>query len=177
MFVPKDALLTTGSRARTRQLPTRPACPPSFSISIRQFDCLYSFFFFSFFLPCRNPAYPSDLSKSSIPAPDRETPRSRAPAGLPAASSEQNMPCATSRHGRLTLSLPFTAVSSPGGVFWSHGNFCQLFSDWKRSSRHAGLPPLPPAQTFHRFSQTSQPISAFWYQIWALPFSFPNRMC
>jgi len=46
VLVPKDALLVTGNQTRTRQLPAHSACPPSFSFSIRQLDCLHPFFFF-----------------------------------------------------------------------------------------------------------------------------------
>lgn len=42
----KHSLLATGSGTRTRQLPTHPTCPPSFSVSTWQFHHLHSFFFF-----------------------------------------------------------------------------------------------------------------------------------
>lgn len=137
MVAPEDALLATGS------------CPPALGVSPFPLDNLIICAHFSLFLPCRNPAYPSDLSKSSIPAPDGETPRSRAPAGLPAASSQQNMPCATSRHGRLTLSLPFAAFSSPDGVFWAHGDYFFLpafqWLEGKQQARRALVSPTSPS--------------------------------
>lgn len=48
MFVPEDALLATGSRARTRQLSTHPACPPQ--VSPFPLENLIACTYFSFFL-------------------------------------------------------------------------------------------------------------------------------
>lgn len=51
MFVPEDALLATGSRARTRQLSTHPACPPQVSPFPLENLIACTYFSFFFLLP------------------------------------------------------------------------------------------------------------------------------
>lgn len=75
MFVPKEAL-TAGHRqwdqdkaaAHPSHLPSKFLC---FHLAI---PSLALIFLFPFFLPCRNPAYPSELSRSSTAALDGRPP-------------------------------------------------------------------------------------------------------
>lgn len=137
-------------RMRSWQLPARPACLPSFSLSSRQLNCLHSFFFFSL---CKKTACPSDLSKSSTAAPDGETPRSRTPARL------QNMPCATSGHGRSPCAFQQPPVQE---VFFG---LMAIFARFSKAGREAAALVSPTSPSLSLLFRTHQPISTFWYQI------------
>lgn len=157
------SLLAMGKQTRTRQLPTHPTCPPSFSISTWQFDHLHLFFSpLSFSCAETQPVHQSCPEAAQLllmgDSPQQGT------CVLPATHSVQNMPCATTHHSWLILSLPIPAVSGPGGGFGLMANFASAAV----AGREAAGTQCPQFCTSTSLSQPSLPTSTLWCQIWVL---------
>lgn len=163
MFVHKDALLGTGSWTRTRQLPTHPTCPPSFSISTWQLDRLHSFFFFLSFSHAEiQPIHQTCPEEAQLLL--MGDPHSKAPVGcLPPA---QCRTCPVQPPTRAGSSCPFPAQQSlvQEGFF----GLMAIFASAAVAGREAAGTQGPQLSTSTSLSQPSLPTSALWRQIWAL---------
>lgn len=120
-------------------------------------------FLFPFFLPCRNPAYPSDLSRSSTAAPDGRPPTVGHLWAACHPFSAEHALCNHPPH------LAHPVPSHPSGLWSRKGVFLGLraiFVNAAVAGREAAGTQGPQLSTSTSPSQPSLLISTLWCQIW-----------